>query len=112
MPIYEFKCKSCLNVSSILAKGFALPEDLKCEKCGSTELVKIISKVNYHGSSGDRLAAYDPKARKTEGFYSDSRNIGLEAERMLKKAGVDPGDDFKAKLEKVRTDPSSVLKGN
>jgi len=29
---------------------------------------------------------------------------------MLKKAGVEPTDDFKNKLERVRTDPGSVLK--
>jgi putative FmdB family regulatory protein len=110
MPIYEYKCSSCKHVTSILVQKISAPHDLKCEACGSTKLVKIISKVNYHGSQGDRLSSYDPKSRKSDSFYKDSRNIGLEAERMFKKAGVEPTDDFKAKLEKVRSDPGSVLK--
>lgn len=73
-------------------------------------MTKIISPVNYHTSQADRLAGYSPKARKNDGFYKDTRNIGLEAERMLRKAGVEPTDDFKNKLEKVRTDPGSALK--
>ena len=110
MPIYEYKCSSCLHVTSFLVQGFSSPADLKCESCGSDVLNKIISKVNYHGSQTDRLASYDSSSRKSDSFFSDSRNIGLEAEHMLKRAGVEPTDDFKAKLEKVRTDPGSVLK--
>jgi putative FmdB family regulatory protein len=110
MPIYEYKCSSCLHVTSILVQGFSSPAGLKCESCGSNGLTKIISRVNYHGSQTDRLSSYEPSSRKSDSFFSDSRNIGLEAERMLKKAGVEPTDDFKAKLEKVRTDPGSVLK--
>jgi putative FmdB family regulatory protein len=110
MPIYEYKCSSCFHITGILVQGFSEPDNLKCESCGSDGLRKIISKVNYHGSQTDRLASYNPNSRKSDSFFSDSRNIGLEAERMLKKAGVEPTDDFKAKLEKVRTDPGSVLK--
>jgi len=110
MPIYEYKCSSCSHVSTILVQGFSNPDNLKCESCGSNELSKIISRVNYLGSHDDRLSSYNPNSRKSDSFFSDSRNIGLEAERMLKKAGVEPTDDFKTKLEKVRTDPGSVLK--
>jgi len=110
MPIYEYKCSSCGHVSSFLVQGFKDPDGLGCQQCGHTVLTKVISSVNYHGSHNDRLEGYNPRSRKSDGFYKDTRNIGLEAERMLKKAGVEPTDDFKNKLEKVRTDPGSVLK--
>lgn len=110
MPIYEYRCSACGHVSSFLVQGFKDPEGLGCEQCGHTALTKVISAVNYHGSHNDRLDGYSPRTRKGDGFFKDTRNIGLEAERMLRKAGVEPTDDFKNKLEKARTDPGSVLK--
>ena len=112
MPIYEYKCLRCSQVTSILIQGYKGPEGLTCDKCGSDDLKRIISKVNYHTSSSDRLSSYNPNARKSDGFYKDSRNIGLNAEQMLKKAGVEPTDEFKNKLERLRTDPASVMKDN
>jgi putative FmdB family regulatory protein len=110
MPIYEYKCTDCSHVTSMLVQGYREPEGLSCEQCGSKDVVKVISSPHYHASHADRLASYNPQSRNDGSFQRDTRNIGLEAERMLKKAGVEPTDDFKNKLEKVRTDPSSVLK--
>lgn len=110
MPIYEYKCAACAQVTSVLVRGFNDPDELACEHCGGTDLTKIISSVNYHSSQADRLAGYNSKTRQSDGFFRDTRNIGLEAERMLKKAGVEPTDDFKNKLETARTDPGSILK--
>ncbi len=112
MPIYEFKCQECGYINSLLVQGYTLPKDVKCDKCGSKDLKKIISKVNYHTSSSDRLSSYNPNARQSDNFYKDSRNIGLHAEHMLEKAGVKPTEEFKSKLEKLRTDPGSVIKDN
>ena len=97
-------------MTSILIQGYKGPEDLTCDECGSDDLKRIISKVNYHTSSSDRLSSYNPNARKSDSFYKDSRNIGLNAEQMLKKAGVKPTEEFKSKLERLRTDPGSVMK--
>ncbi len=110
MPIYEYKCLACSHVTSLLVQGYADPDDLSCEKCGSGDLKRIISRVSYHASGSDRLASYDPKASRSDGFYKDSRNIGLNAEKMLERAGVKPTDEFKSKLERLRTAPGSVLK--
>ena len=110
MPIYEFKCNHCGNIFNLLCKGFGIPETTRCDKCDSGDIKKLISKVNYHSSGSDRFSSYNPNSSKSDAFYKDTRNIGLHAEQMLKKAGVAPSDDFKAKLERVRTDPGSILK--
>lgn len=110
MPIYEYKCASCGRISSFFVQGFGDPEDLCCRACGGKELKRLISRVNYHQSQSDRLASYDPKAGKSGDFYKDSRNIGLHAEHMLQKAGVKPTDEFKSKIENLRSDPSRVIK--
>lgn len=110
MPIYEYKCNGCGLVHSILVQGFRDPDKLVCSGCGSQDLKRIISRVNCHVSDSDRLASYNPVSRHSDSFYKDTRNIGLHAEHMLHKAGIKPTEEFKTKIEKLRTDPGSVIK--
>jgi putative FmdB family regulatory protein len=42
MPIFEFKCKKCGQVTEFLEKAGSTGEH-KCKKCGSTETEKIFS---------------------------------------------------------------------
>ena len=85
-------------------------ETLTCPECGGTSLKKLISRVAYHVSGQDRLASFDPNAPKDDSFYKDSRNIGLSAQKRAQQLGVDLGGSFDEKLEKLRTDPGSVIK--
>lgn len=112
MPVYEYKCAACGKVTDVLVQGFNDPDGLSCDACGSRDLKRIISKVNYHQAQSDRLASYDPRSRHTGSFMRDSRNIGLHAEYMLKQSGVKPTEEFRNKLENLRTDPSRVIKDN
>ncbi|MHB8105338.1 MAG: FmdB family zinc ribbon protein [Dehalococcoidales bacterium] len=34
MPIYEYKCGACGQVSEVLVQGFFSPQPLKCPDCG------------------------------------------------------------------------------
>ena len=112
MPIYEYECRSCdAQFQSLIMKDEE-EESLVCPKCSGRELKKLISRVAYHVSERDRLQAYDPSAPKSDSFYRDSRNIGLHAKKRAEQMGVDLGGGFEEKLEKLRTDPASVLKEN
>lgn len=83
---------------------------LVCPNCSGRKLKKLISRVAYHVSEQDRLDAYEPSAPKGDAFYRDSRNIGLHAKKRAQKMCVDLGSGFEEKLEKLRTDPGSVIK--
>jgi putative FmdB family regulatory protein len=110
MPIYEYQCNSCkTNFQRLILRG---EEEavLSCPKCGAAQPRKLISRVAYHVSERSRLGAYDPKSSKGDSFYKDSRNIGLDAKMRAQRMGVDLGSGFEEKLEKLRTDPGSVLK--
>lgn len=110
MPIYEYECRACGAIVSVLVRGFEDPPELVCDSCGSSDMKRIISQVSVRLTDADRLSSYSPGAERNETFYKDTRNIGLRAEQMLKKAGVEPNDAFKSKLENLRSDPSRVLK--
>jgi putative FmdB family regulatory protein len=85
MPIYEYECRSCdAQFQSLIMKNEE-EESLACPKCR-------------------------PSASKNDSFYRDSRNIGLNAKKKAEQMGVDLGTGFEEKLEKLRTDPGSVIK--
>ncbi|MBI4772867.1 MAG: zinc ribbon domain-containing protein [Deltaproteobacteria bacterium] len=110
MPIYEYQCQECKWEFSVLVLRMEEEGNLTCTNCGGKRLKKLISRVTFHVSESDRLAQYDPRASKSDTFYKDSRNIGLHAKKRAQEMGVDLGPSFENKLEKLRTDPGSVLK--
>jgi hypothetical protein len=85
-------------------------KDLACPGCEGNNLKKLISRGAYHQSEKDRLANYSSTSPQSDSFYQDSRNIGLHAKKRAQEMGVDLGSGFEGKLEKLRTDPGSVLK--
>ncbi|RLB17113.1 MAG: hypothetical protein DRG82_07445 [Deltaproteobacteria bacterium] len=110
MPIYEYRCLECGTTFQQLILHKREEEQLCCPDCGEKKLQKLISRVAYHVSEADRLAEYRPGTRQDDSFYKDSRNIGLQAKKRAQQMGVDLGSGFEEKLEKLRTDPGSVIK--
>ena len=70
-----------------------------------------MSRVSYQESERDRIKSYEPSAKKSDGIMKDSRNIGRHAKKRAQQMGVDLGSSFDAKVEKLRTNPGSVLDG-
>jgi len=61
MPIYEFKCLACENVFEMLLINPDETVELKCSKCDSENLERLLSATNYAmGVSGGNMA---PKAQ-------------------------------------------------
>ena len=52
MPIYEFKCLKCDHYLEILIMNQNEEIDLKCSRCDSKDLERIISTTNYHMANG------------------------------------------------------------
>jgi putative FmdB family regulatory protein len=110
MPIYEYECCGCEGQFQALVMKTEEEKGLRCPECSSHKLKKLISRAAYHASEQERLDGYDPASPKDDSFYKDTRNIGLHAKKRAQQLGVDLGGSFDAKLEKLRTDPGSVLK--
>jgi putative FmdB family regulatory protein len=112
MPIYEFECLECGEQFQSLIMKRGEMDRLTCPGCGGQNLKRLISRVTYHQSEQDRINDFDPTTPKRDAFYGDSRNIGLQAKKRAQQMGVDLGKGFEDKLEKLRTDPGSVIKNS
>ena len=109
MPIYEYVCRVCGREFQYLILRKGDEENLSCPGCKDRDLKKLVSRVAYHVSEQDRLAAYDPSSPRGDAFCKDTRNIGLQAKKRAQQMGVDLGSDFEAKLDRLRTDPKKVF---
>ncbi|MBW2064078.1 MAG: zinc ribbon domain-containing protein [Deltaproteobacteria bacterium] len=110
MPIYEYECLECGGQFQALVMKQQEERSLKCPGCDGSKLKKLISRAVYHVSEQTRLEAFDPNVLKSDAFYKDTRNIGLAAKKRAQQMGIDLGSDFENKLEKLRTDPGSVIR--
>ncbi|MFC1513529.1 FmdB family zinc ribbon protein [candidate division KSB1 bacterium] len=43
MPLFEYKCRNCDNTMTFLVGVSDQSEDIRCKKCGSFDLEKLIS---------------------------------------------------------------------
>ncbi|MBN1102270.1 MAG: zinc ribbon domain-containing protein [Deltaproteobacteria bacterium] len=110
MPIYEYECRSCEAIFQSLVMRKEEERRLRCPRCGHPKPKRLISRVAYHVSEEARLDTFNPRASKSDAFYRDTRNIGLHAKKRAREMGVDLGSGFEEKLEKLRSDPGSVIR--
>ena len=103
MPIYEYRCNKCKGEFSILFIRSGDESKVRCRKCSSTDLTRLLSRFSYHQTEGSRLETFDTKKNRDNRFYKDSRNIGLWAKKRAQEMGVDLGPKFDEVVEKART---------
>lgn len=103
MPIYEYRCKACKNEFSALILRSTDESKIRCERCASTELVRLLSGFSYHQSEDSRLRDFDTRKPRDDTFYKDSRNVGLWAKKRARELGVDLGSKFDDVVERGRT---------
>ncbi len=46
MPIYEFACKQCQSLVELLVRNTKETIEVCCPDCGSSELERVLSRVN------------------------------------------------------------------
>jgi len=103
MPIYEYCCESCQGITSALILTPDEEKNLSCRYCRSQQIVRILSSYAVHKTNAQRVAEFNPKTPKGNGFYNDDRNVGLWAQKRLNQLGVDLGPQFNETLEKARS---------
>lgn len=57
MPIYEFQCTDCGEKKEILFRKNDEKIEMKCDKCGSANLQRILSSANFAVPGGPAASA-------------------------------------------------------
>jgi putative FmdB family regulatory protein len=114
VPVYEFTCNACKATVSVFTRSINAPLEPKCDRCGSQDLQRLISRVAVLRSgdamSMDSLENMDPNdpkamaawARQMQAEMGDAG--GPEMEQLVQSlergeslddfdSGHDHGDD-------------------
>ncbi|KAA3659588.1 MAG: zinc ribbon domain-containing protein [Calditrichaeota bacterium] len=68
MPIYEYQCKDCNARFDLLRPMRASDDDVKCEKCGSSEVSKLLSTFASSSTSSLGFATGGGGCSPSSGF--------------------------------------------
>src|SRR5687768_4605655 len=95
MPVYEFACNGCGSNVSVFTRSISSPVAGKCERCGSTDLRRLVSRFAVlHSSGGTSFGDFDDGMLEGLGA-DDPRAMAAMARRMRDEMGgdVDPEMD-------------------
>jgi len=100
MPIYEYRCQACDQVSSVLVRSISADVKPKCEHCGSTRMKRMMSRlarVKSRSQVMDELGMPDPG-----GAIEDPRQIGSWVEKRFEDYGMDVPDETREMIDAAR----------
>ncbi len=103
MPLYEFQCRDCGALTSLLAKSVSEPLVPKCPKCGGSNLTRTISRFAYHKSTQTVWEeSGEPTMTPGSDYYKDPRNIGRWTEKKFGEMGMSVPPEVKDKIDAAR----------
>jgi putative FmdB family regulatory protein len=93
VPIYEYRCTACGRKVTVLTLRVSETVDASCDRCGSRDLTRLMSRFAMLRSDEDRL---DDLADSSLGDVdeSDPKSMAKWMRKMGKELGNDVGEDF------------------
>ena len=91
MPIYEYRCKACEQITDKYFSSTDAPRILTCKHCSAEDAERIISGAVYHADEATKTAKLDSKyEKKAEAALRNTRSA--DPDRLLRKM-LDFGTD-------------------
>jgi putative FmdB family regulatory protein len=100
VPVYEFACNVCGAPLSVFVRSVNTPLTAACERCGSGDLRRLVSKFAVlRGSSGSDL---DSLGGMMDGLDdADPQAMAAWARQLQRESGEDMGPEFDAMVDKL-----------
>ncbi len=99
MPIYEFQCRDCGRKMSALVLSRARVAEVKCKRCGSSNLEKLFSRFATVKSEESRLESLADPSSIGDLDENDPKSVARWMKKMGKEMGEDFGDDLDQAIE-------------
>jgi putative FmdB family regulatory protein len=99
MPIYEFVCNACRARTSVFVRSVTSEVNAVCERCGGTDLRRLISRVAVLRSDDGAGLGDDAMM---DGFdENDPKAMASWARKMQREMGEDMGPEFDEMVERM-----------
>ena len=102
MPLYEYRCGDCQEVTSVLVRTTSGGNQPACDHCQSVNMEKIISKFSFRGSWGDSLNWTPSQETMRDVNESDSASIDNYMGRIKKEMGGQTTSDFNRERKDIK----------
>ena len=101
MPIYEYQCDGCRRRVSLLIRSISNPGPVRCPRCGSEALTRLLSRFATPKSEEARLESLADPSGLGDLDESDPQSLARWMKRMGKEMGEDLGDDFDTAVDEA-----------
>ena len=109
MPIYEYDCQGCHRRVSLLVRSFVAAGDPRCPRCGSAELLRLMSRFATPKSEDARLEAAADPSQLGDLDENDPASVARFVKRMGQEMGEDLGDDLEEAMDEAAGEDGAGL---
>jgi len=92
MPIYEYRCEECGKISEFLLLRTDDAVQIRCKRCQSPKLSRVISRVRVIRSEESRLERLADPSQWGDLDENDPKSVTKWMRRMGKELGDEMGD--------------------
>jgi putative FmdB family regulatory protein len=112
MPIYEYRCQDCGRKLSVFWRSRADVKPPTCRRCGSDNMLRLISRVRFARSEESHLEDMADDAMLADLDENDPRSIGRWMRKMSQEMGEDLGPEFDEIVGRLEAgeDPEEIEK--
>ena len=101
MPIYEYRCGACKRKVTVLTLRASETVDPVCDRCGSRDLSRLMSRFAMVRSEGSRLDDLSDPSSLSGLDENDPKSMARWMRKMGKELGEDAGDDFDEMVDEI-----------
>ena len=101
MPIYEYRCRQCGKKSTYLTLSVKAALEPVCRKCGSRDVVKLVSRVSISRSEESRMESLADPSKLAGVDEKDPKSLARWMKRMGKEMGDEAGEDFDESIDEA-----------
>jgi putative FmdB family regulatory protein len=109
MPIYEYECRDCRRVVSLLVLRPSTADPPACPRCGGSALTRILSRFSTIKSEEARMEALADPSAMGDVDENDPASMARFMKKMGRELGEDLGDDFGEAMDEAMTDGGDEL---
>ena len=103
MPIYEFICQDCSKLTSVFVRTVNSDVNATCEKCGSANLKRAMSRVAIGRTEQQIMEQYGtPEPGAGPDAYKDPRQIGRWVEKRFDEMGMELPSEARTMIDAAR----------
>ena len=99
MPIYEFECRDCRRKTTALVLSRERVSEVRCKRCGSANLEKLVSRFATPKSEDARMDALADPSAMGDIDENDPKSMARWMKKMGREMGEDFGEDLDAAME-------------